>query len=228
MNNFRDIGYQNIHRGLLFRGCELSDLPQDDEELLFGSCGIKTVIDLRSVEEVDAKKDSVISDVQVINIPLLTIAEMSEMVQGQFPDVAAAYRNAVKPEKKPLWTQIFEILLDEQSGPILIHCTQGKDRTGIVVAIILSALGLDKSVIYEDYERTNTFASMPAEYRAYAETMPEDIRKLFEGLFFVNRDFLEESFLEIDKQFGSLDGFLRQCCSLNDDKLMSIRQKYLQ
>lgn len=226
MNNFRDIGCENVRKGLLFRGAECCALTNEDKELLFDRCGIRTIIDLRSAQEVEAKKDDETPSVRVINVPLLSIEEMSATVQGQFPDVVASYRASVNRKKKEVWTQIFDALLNNDEGAILFHCTQGKDRTGIVVAVVLAALGASKQTIYDDYLLTNKTATMPEQYRQYAETMPDEVRKLFNGLFFVDQDFLEEAFWEIDREFGSLEGFLGECCSLDETKLIRLKQKY--
>ena len=226
MNNFRDIGCENVRKGLLFRGTECGSLTEEDKELLFKQCDIKTIVDLRSPQEVEEKKDAEIPGVKIINIPLLSIEEMSVAVQGQFPDVVASYRAAVNRTKKETWTQIFDVLLNKGEGAIFFHCTQGKDRTGIVVAVILAALGVSKQAIYDDYLLTNKTATMPEQYRQYAETMPDEIRKLFNGLFFVDQDFLEEAFREIERQFGSLEGFLSECCSLDQRKLRLLKEKY--
>ena len=50
---------------------------------------------------------------------------------------------------------IFEILADAARLPVLVHCTSGKDRTGVITALTLSILGVDRSVIEEDYGLTN-------------------------------------------------------------------------
>jgi protein-tyrosine phosphatase len=47
--------------------------------------------------------------------------------------------------------QVFEVLTDEQSWPVLVHCTQGKDRTGLIVMLVLFLLGADQQAIDEDY-----------------------------------------------------------------------------
>ena len=226
MNNFRDLGCSGIRKGKVFRGAEYSVLTKEDQALLFDHYGIKTVIDLRSPQELEEKKDVEVTGVEVINVPLLTIEEMSEMVQGQFPNVLASYRKAVNKQKKNVWSRIFDIFLNND-GPILFHCSQGKDRTGIVAAIFLRALGIDQEKVIQDYLKTNESASMPAEYRQFAETLPPDIRKLFNGLFYVDQDFLKEAFREIDKQFGSLDGFLAENCSLNKEKRKALLDKYV-
>ena len=50
--------------------------------------------------------------------------------------------------------QVFEVLADEENYPVLVHCTQGKDRTGLVAILLLMLLNVNKSVIEQDYMRS--------------------------------------------------------------------------
>jgi protein-tyrosine phosphatase len=47
--------------------------------------------------------------------------------------------------------QVFDVLTNEQSWPLLVHCTQGKDRTGLIVMLVLFLLGADQQAIDKDY-----------------------------------------------------------------------------
>lgn len=47
--------------------------------------------------------------------------------------------------------QVFDVFADEANWPVLVHCTQGKDRTGLVVMLVLFLLGVDQAVIEDDY-----------------------------------------------------------------------------
>jgi protein-tyrosine phosphatase len=47
--------------------------------------------------------------------------------------------------------QFFEVLVDEANWPLLVHCTQGKDRTGLTVMLVLLLLGVDFEAVGEDY-----------------------------------------------------------------------------
>lgn len=48
-------------------------------------------------------------------------------------------------------TQVFDVLGEEQNWPVLVHCTQGKDRTGLIVMLVLLLLDVDEKTIDEDY-----------------------------------------------------------------------------
>ena len=53
------------------------------------------------------------------------------------------------------YRQLMEVVLDESNWPVLIHCSAGKDRSGIAIALILEALGVDRETIMQEYLLTN-------------------------------------------------------------------------
>jgi len=64
--------------------------------------------------------------------------------------------------------QVFDVLSDEQNWPVLVHCTQGKDRTGLVIMLVLFLLGVDEEIIDRDYQLSES------------ELMPEKEERLVE------------------------------------------------
>lgn len=141
------------------------------------------------------------------------------------PDLKRSYRTLVSPQRKSIWSQIFTILLENNAEAVLFHCSEGKDRTGVVIAIILSALGICKEKIYEDYLLTN---QSPLAFREYAKQIEvKEIRELILHYFEANKEYLDEAFSEIDRLYGSLDGFFSSCCDLDEKKIAALRTKYL-
>lgn len=61
----------------------------------------------------------------------------------------------MKLRYKPI--KIFDILLANQDGSVLWHCTAGKDRAGFGTALVLSALGVDKNTVIDDYMLSNKY-----------------------------------------------------------------------
>ena len=232
MKNLRDFAYQNMKKGLLFRSEALTNLSQEDRELLINK-GIKYIIDLRMPEEIAKAKDVVLPNVKSINFSLLIKDkdEAKEMgtviVKGlELPDYSIAYRQIVRPNRKEIWSQIFDTLISNE-GAFLFHCSQGKDRTGVAVMIILSALGIDKETIYQDYLLTNNGLVFSPDFEQFAASLPDEVRIAFIEHFSARAIYLDASYDEINKIYGSMDEFLKQCCSLDADKLSKLRNKYL-
>lgn len=141
------------------------------------------------------------------------------------PDLKRSYRTLVSPQRKSIWSQIFAILLENNAEAVLFHCSEGKDRTGVVIAIILSALSICKEKIYEDYLLTN---QSPLAFREYAKQIEvKEIRELILHYFEANKEYLDEAFSEIDRLYGSLGGFFSSCCDLDEKKIAALRAKYL-
>ena len=113
-------------------------------------------------------------------------------------------------------------MLLNNDGGFLFHCSQGKDRTGVVIAIILYALGIDKKTIIEDYLLTN---QSPVFF--FDEKTPKEIQEILADYFSAKVEYLNAAFDYIDEAYGSFNNFLYQCCSLDDNKLKLLKQKFL-
>ena len=150
---------------------------------------------------------------------------MKEHMGMTLPDMAPFYKEIVGKEKKKTWTKIFKLLLKNNNKGILYHCSSGKDRTGILTAVILYALGFDKETIYKDYLLTN---ESPLYYKEHVpDTLNKEQKKIWLEYFEARKEYLDISFDEIDREFGSLDNFLIENCSLDDNKIQKLKDKYL-
>lgn len=237
MKNFRDITCLNIKRGLLYRGESLFRLSKKDQKLFKNEYKIKVVVDLRTTQEHNDKKNKVIEGIKYIHLPLITMEEMgaSSEKEGKqnviknhkLPDIYDYYRRLVSIKRRDSWSQIFDLLAKNDSGPIYFHCTVGKDRTGIVSAMILTLLGIDKETIYKDYLITNEHPIIPFSYRIFALSLDKEFRKEFWEYFKAKKEYLDAAFDEIDKVYGSIENFFKDCCSLDEEKIKIIKEKYL-
>ena len=227
MRNFRDLSYLGLKEGMICRSDVLYNLSKEDKKFLKKTHNIKITIDLRRREEYKRLKDSHIFMVKHYNLPLAADGEikMVELLGMKLPDMYSFYKEIVGKEKKPIWTKIFKLLLADNNKGILYHCSSGKDRTGVLTAVILYALGFDKETIYRDYLLTNENTLYYKEH--VPETLSEEQKKAFLEYFEARREYLDTSFEEINKVFGSMDNFLKENCSLNDEKIIKLKGKYL-
>ena len=231
MKNFREICYKNMKPGLLFRSDLLYHLNPKEKALLRDN-NIKVVIDLRNKDEVEHLKDTNIKAIKFINNPMLPESKGGEdsplktvtIKHMTLPDMDNAYRELVRRDRQSAWSNIFNILLADNGGAILYHCSAGKDRTGVVTAVILTALGIDKETIYQDYLLTN---EKPLYYKKMALQMDPESREIFLDYFQAKKEYLDASFDEINKIYGSFDKFLLECCLIDNNKLAILKDKYL-
>ncbi|KAM3588953.1 hypothetical protein VKS41_001381 [Umbelopsis sp. WA50703] len=126
-------------------------------------------------------------------------------------------------EIKQLFTkQIFSILSDTDSLPALIHCEQGKDRTGVVVALILSACGVDREVILDDYGK-----SREGLYPQYNEVKDEmNGLGLNDEFAHTEPEALQEMFDHLDRTYTPQEFFIEKC-QISPDVLTKVQQNLM-
>lgn len=171
--NFRGVGGVPglggavVRPGVVFRSGSLDGLtPLGWEQLT--SLGVRTVIDLRSPAESTAAPTRPTEHQEVVNLPMWQeptgAAAFTEEVFEQLPPGTSAaealriYSDAKVAGYKAMirtFPRVFggavSILAHLAGQPALVHCTAGKDRTGLVCAVVLAAVGVGEAEIVEDY-----------------------------------------------------------------------------
>jgi protein-tyrosine phosphatase len=171
--NFRDIGGSvttmrpALRIGCLFRSDSLGRLTDLDVESL-KLLGVKTAIDLRSPKEVTREPSRLSDGVSIILIPMggtdsdhvtledEVLAREVKLITPQ--DVGESYVRLLETHASEIGI-IVKMLSNESNIPAILFCTSGKDRTGIVVALLLGLLGVPSEAIMNDYALTNPLAA---------------------------------------------------------------------
>jgi protein-tyrosine phosphatase len=227
--NFRDIGGvpgadgRLVKRGQIFRSGELSHLTEADLEIL-RQLGIGFVADLRSSKEcglhLSRWPDGLNTERLLADIPMdirldgrpimeLLLADRSpsgtaRTVGMSFPVIADLCGPALK--------EIAERLVDTD-GPILFHCTNGRDRTGVISAMLLYILGAPREVIVADFMLTNERIDVE---RVVANTL-ETFRKVLgmemgresvEMVTLVRAEYIDAMFNGFETRYGSPEAYL--------------------
>ena len=160
ISNLRDLGgitgagNRKIRNGMLIRSASLWDAVPEDLK------GISAVIDVRTPEEIAERPDKCFS-AEYLRLPafLMPTAGVSREEgsdEKRMPGMAEIYRLIVRDHAECLKKILAAIMEhDFASGAVLWHCSEGKDRTGIVAALVLMALGASREDIMEDYLKTN-------------------------------------------------------------------------
>jgi protein-tyrosine phosphatase len=169
--NVRDLGAlpagdgQRTAPRRLLRGDDLQDLSPADVRLLVEDIGVTTVIDLRSAAEVASEGPGPLTLVGSIDHAYLPILPDSYRATDTF----AMQRNGTRPsvaadmrvghylgylEDRPDHVVTALQTIAHAPGAALVHCAIGKDRTGVVVAMALSAVGVRRDAVVDDYEAT--------------------------------------------------------------------------
>jgi protein-tyrosine phosphatase len=233
-SNFRDLGGYVTRDGRtvrwrqIFRSNHLAHLTDDDAAVL-RALGVKSAFDFRGSAERNEALCGV-SDITVHSLPVepTVVAALRAIAAGGTPlsaDHAVevmrdSYRSYVQ-QNTPRYRTLFAHLLQD-SAPLVIHCTAGKDRTGFACALILHTLGVSDEVISEDYLLTNRF------YRRDPNSgsdLPDDVKQVLGS---VQTSFLGAAFEAINADYGDLETYLQKGLGIGAAERAALTARYLQ
>jgi protein-tyrosine phosphatase len=160
--NFRDLGGYptsdgRITRwGQLFRSDTLHELTEADLQTL-RDIGLASVIDLRTAAELERTGRGLLAAEPLRYLHLSVIQEEGGGSQGApteaQEDLAQRYLWYLDVGREAL-VEALRMVGDQTSYPLVFHCAAGKDRTGVLAALVLDILGVERDVIVEDYVLT--------------------------------------------------------------------------
>jgi protein-tyrosine phosphatase len=116
--------------------------------------------------------------------------------------------------------------LSANATPAIVHCTAGKDRTGLTTAVLLTILGVSKDVILQDYLRSNAAMKSGAALPP-GMTLPLD-PAILKPLFSVEPAYLEAAVARIERQWGSFDNYRRKGLNLSDEQVARLKSIFLE
>ena len=227
--NFREVsGYRTpegrrLKRGRIYRSGELSNLTDADLRIL-RDLGIGLVVDLRDAKETgvlvsrwpeglstEFHNADVSLDVRLEGRPIIDVliensdpVSVERIVGRGFPVIAEFCGPALK------------YIADRLSGgsePILFHCTNGRDRTGVISAMLLYILGMPRDAIIADFmitnERINAERVIANTLETYRKAMGiEMTREAIEPATLVRASYIEVMLKGLAEKFGSPEGYL--------------------
>lgn len=179
--NFRDLGGyqtgddQRTRFGRVFRSNSLQELTASDLEIL-RRVGLVTVLDLRSPDEVaqDGRGPLENAPIGYVNVPLLQ--EKKDYPPGDVEvDLVDRYVSYLELAGDSV-VKALQTIADEDRQPLVLHCSAGKDRTGVIAALLLSCLGVDSEAVVADYAAKHVDKEMVEFLRrrpSYAERLDQ-------------------------------------------------------
>ena len=154
--NFRDLGGYPVGGGwrtrwrVLFRADGLGDLTPTDFDTL-RALDIRTVIDLRSGDELERGRFDVDAHpVTFYHFPIIEKLPDADEFDRRPGLLGSQYQEMLRDAGMPI-RSVLEILASPDALPAVFHCTAGKDRTGVLSALVLSLLGVDEESVVADY-----------------------------------------------------------------------------
>ncbi|MBK7250775.1 MAG: tyrosine-protein phosphatase [Gammaproteobacteria bacterium] len=230
--NFRDLGGYvcagggQVRFGRLFRSGGLSRLDAATAPRLT-ALGVRTIWDLRRESErrhAPTRWPDTGVDVRHLDDPAdHASAAWDFWPRGRTPS-AAELRDAMivlyGGMHRWLGSRLQGLFAALSAGevPLVFHCSAGKDRTGVAAALVLSALGVDRDAIYEDYMLTNRAVDLEdvlARQRGNAlglggtwETLSDLAPEARRALLAADVDYLQAAFHGIEREHGTIDSYL--------------------
>lgn len=241
--NFRDLGghstafSETTLWGKLFRSDHLAKLTIADLKKI-EKLNLKLVIDLRSKEERTSKPNRLpnTNGIKIANIaisdPNIKLSDLKRNIfYGTLGDVdlgdvvLSLYEHAISDYQNEL-RQVFKLLLNPDHYPVLILCNSGKDRTGVVIALVLLALDVPREIILEDYMLSKIYLQPMIKKLTWAVRMLSlfraDINQL-NKLLETRIEYLKAAFATIDSNFKSDKAFF-ESLGLKDVNRKQLKQ----
>ena len=181
-------------RHVPFRRVVRADTPgslTDDARAAAQAFGFEAVVDLRSADERQACPHPLAQLPGYRSLPLIDPAAEARVDISRYRTLGGIYSSSLQRNASHI-AAIFEALAGAPPGPVLVCCRAGRDRTGMVIALLLDLAGVDREVIAADY------AVRPG-LPAVAETDPDG----------PDSDAIRQMLTHVTAEYGSTSGYLR-------------------
>ncbi|MFD0268391.1 tyrosine-protein phosphatase [Streptomyces sp. NPDC127106] len=251
--NLRDLGGtplaggRTVRRGLVLRSGQLDRLDVDADPAV-AELGLRTVIDFRTVAERADHPDRIPEGVRHLVGDVLAdklnagqapaAAQLKDLlsdpavaeehlgggkIQALFADTYRAFVNTASAQAS--YRMLLTEVADPEAGPVLFHCTAGKDRTGWGATIILALLGADDDTLMAEYLSVN-----PAVKQAFARmiegfTMAGGNPDIALALIGVFPEYLEAALDEVRTRYGSMEKYVREGLNVSDETVEALRTR---
>ena len=251
--NLRDIGGfaagdGEIRWGAVYRSDSLSNLTDADLDRV-ASLGLEVAIDFRSQVEIDQRgRDRLPAGVEHDHIEVLEVS--GELGNSMMAALGGAHAEGLGELLRDgnnvvLMTETYRQLARNETGhrgfgravnlvaqaagnaSSLYHCHSGKDRTGWMTAILLSLLGVDRDVIFEDYLSSNDYLrESNAALFALIDSKGLD-SSLFRPMLEQRAGYLQAAFDTAEQDYGDMASYTREALKVSDETVASLRARMI-
>jgi protein-tyrosine phosphatase len=240
--NFRDIGGYRTQEGLytrwgaLYRSSHLGEITESDASLIH-DLNIRLICDMRSELEVLAMPNRILAGAQQHNTPILlsqneafnrnTLIHRMDDLESLLLE---AYTEIMLDQYAKSFGEILHTLAEPGVLPAVIHCTAGKDRTGLLTMLLLGALGVPEATIIADYSQTNLF------YQALKHSISTLAKRLavvglsmdhVTPLLVANPRMMSNILAYIKDKYGGIMAYLRGPAGLSEATISALRRAFL-
>jgi protein-tyrosine phosphatase len=237
--NFRDLGGYatrdggRTRWGLVYRSDGLQHLTDDDLDH-YQQLGIRIVYDLRRDDERERLPNRVPAVAWCLMTPAYD-AGMEDIDRTKVTDrrsgealLRAIYRAMLQYAGREIGT-LLGGLATHTGVPAVFHCHAGKDRTGLVAALLLEALGVDRDTVLDDYELTATYRLAEHQVASFNRMIENGMaREAAAGMLGAPRWAMAETLEQLDTEFGGIEAYLAGPGGLDTDTLERLREQLIE
>ncbi len=250
LGNTRDLGGlqtvdgRHIISGRLLRSGALAAATEKDQQILLREYHLKTVVDFRTELERREAPDPVWEGVTNIFHPITSeramgltrekggIVDLLDLGDKAMGVMLQLYPHLVcdEPTRKQ-YAEFLRIVLRQEDGAILWHCSAGKDRAGMGTALLLFVFGVPEDVIRKDYMRSNEYLQkendrimqMLADTHRATAVQINGVRTIFE----TREVFFDSAVNAIREKYNSMENYFIEGLGLTEEEVNGLRAKYL-
>lgn len=192
--NVRDLGSIETKYGTktrrykYIRGTAKGTMTLEEKEHFY-NLGIRVVVDLRFVNEIDKTPSPLrnYKDIKYYHVDMM--GEFWQMREQGYVDMSDLYIDLLDDSQKEMLA-VFKIFLNHQKEGVYFHCSAGKDRTGVVSMLLLDLVGVPHTVIVENYSESYKnnmgrpgYKYMKPEWRRFVLSEPEYMERTLDHLY---------------------------------------------
>lgn len=211
---------------------------EESDQRIITDLGVNQVIDLRTADEAESKPDVLPDNISYLHIDVLGAGQDDSQganlgsLDITSPDDArqwliqtnegfvrdAGVREALR--------EVFEAIANND-GAVIFHCTAGKDRAGWVSAVLQLNAGVPRDEVVANYLLTNDYsaASIQAQLAAIEEQGGPEMAEAYAPLLGVEEQFLSAGLDAMDKDYGSVDVYLKEGLGLSQQTIDKLQDK---
>jgi protein-tyrosine phosphatase len=242
--NLRDLGGyvglngRPIRWGRVYRSGMLHQVTPDGWQML-ADLNLRWVCDLRSETEV-AQNPTLLPEATAVSLLPRPVQSPDSRIRQLFSVwrnrnqldqiLFEIYTRVMLDSNAAIIGDILRHLADPDNLPFLYHCTAGKDRTGVVTAVLLGLLGVDDETIIADYSLTN------AHYDQFYATLNQDVQRMsslgfdeqqLHPIFLAQPQMMADTLAYLRQQYGSIEQYVRQQAGLDEQAVAQVRENLL-
>lgn len=216
--------------GVVFRSGKLAPMTKADKTRLVDA-GLTDIYDLRTPTVMKRTPDPAIKGAERHEANVFAVVASDPVRPSSVAEARDHMRTtnrnfAAVPAQREAIASVLESIADDR-GPVLVHCTEGKDRTGWISAMLQLTAGANERAVIGEYLISNTYREDLIEREVAKATRAggKQAGEIRRALLQVDASYLQAGLDEMRARFGDLDGYLTEGLGLSKETIATLRAR---